>query len=425
MYTRILRFAPSPNGYLHLGHAYSALLNHDMARDLGGRLLLRIEDIDVSRCRPQYEAAIYQDLGWLGISWDTSVRRQSEQFDDYRAALAKLEAQGLIYPSFESRSEIAALVAARDRQGHWPRDPDGVPLYPGDARQLPAAERERRRRAGEPYALRLALDAAMARTGVLTWTETGSGPQGQTGVVEAAPQMWGDVVLARKEVPASYHLAVAVDDARQGVTDVVGRTRFPSGRPAFIGCCRRCSACRSRWTASQAGCATPTAASCRNRRKQTSLRELRAAGATAVDIRRIVRLVRENLRAECISFLPPSWHVQGLGMIRKNGTRFSERDHAPANNARRRGLPWRDEKRRGVRSKKPAGKPARRRRRRRAPPVRVSEASLAAYAHDIRTALTGILALGELLASSNLGERERRWAFSIKGSAEHLAALTS
>ena len=216
MYTRILRFAPSPNGYLHLGHAYSALLNHDMARDLGGRLLLRIEDIDVSRCRPQYEAAIYQDLGWLGISWDTSVRRQSEQFDDYRAALAKLEAQGLIYPSFESRSEIAALVAARDRQGRWPRDPDGVPLYPGDARQLPAAERERRRRAGEPYALRLALDAAIARAGVLTWTETGSGPQGQTGVVEAAPQMWGDVVLARKEVPASYHLAVAVDDALSG-----------------------------------------------------------------------------------------------------------------------------------------------------------------------------------------------------------------
>src|SRR5271169_1921110 len=111
MYTRILRVAPSPNGYLHLGHAYSALLNHDMARDLGGRLLLRIEDIDVSRCRPQYEAAIYQDLGWLGISWDTSVRRQSEQFDDYRAALAKLEAQGLIYPSFESRGEIDALVA--------------------------------------------------------------------------------------------------------------------------------------------------------------------------------------------------------------------------------------------------------------------------------------------------------------------------
>jgi len=291
MYTRILRFAPSPNGYLHLGHAYSALLNHDMARDLGGRLLLRIEDIDVSRCRPQYEAAIYQDLGWLGISWDTSVRRQSEQFDDYRAALAKLEAQGLIYPSFESRSEIAALVAARDRQGRWPRDPDGVPLYPGDARQLPAAERERRRRAGEPYALRLALDAAIARAGVLTWTETGSGPQGQTGVVEAAPQMWGDVVLARKEVPASYHLAAAVDDALQGVTDVV------RGQDLFW------ATGIHRLLQVLLGLPQPVyhhhklildvdGRKLSKSTQATSLRELRAAGATAADVRRMVGLVR-------------------------------------------------------------------------------------------------------------------------------------
>ena len=291
MYTRILRFAPSPNGYLHLGHAYSALLNHDMARDLGGRLLLRIEDIDVSRCRPEYEAAIYQDLAWLGISWDTSVRRQSEQFDDYRAALAKLEAQGLLYPSFESRSEIAALVAARERQGHWPRDPDGVPLYPGDARQLPAAERERRRRAGEPYALRLALGAAIARAGVLTWTETGSGPQGQTGIVEAAPQMWGDVVLARKEVPASYHLAVAIDDARQGVTDVV------RGQDLFL------ATGIHRLLQALLGLPQPVYhhhklildADGRKLSKSTqatSLRELRAAGATPADVRRMVGLGR-------------------------------------------------------------------------------------------------------------------------------------
>jgi glutamyl-Q tRNA(Asp) synthetase len=291
MYTRILRFAPSPNGYLHLGHAYSALLNHDMARDLGGRLLLRIEDIDVSRCRPEYEAAIYQDFGWLGISCDTNVRRQSEQFDDYRTALAKLEAQGLIYPSFESRSEIAALVAARDRQGHWPRDPDGVPLYPGDARQLPAAERERRRRAGEPYALRLALDAAIARAGVLTWTETGSGPQGQTGIVEAAPQMWGDVVLARKEVPASYHLAVAIDDARQCVTDVV------RGQDLFW------ATGIHRLLQALLGLPQPVYhhhklildADGRKLSKSTqatSLRELRAAGATPADVRRMVGLER-------------------------------------------------------------------------------------------------------------------------------------
>ena len=131
--------------------------------------------------RPEYEAAIYEDLAWLGISWQQPVRRQSEHFADYEAALAKLDAQGLLYPSFESRSEIAALVAERDRYGRWPRDPDGVPLYPGRARKLPAAERKRRVDAGEPYALRLAIDAAVAQAGVLTWTETGSGPHGQTG----------------------------------------------------------------------------------------------------------------------------------------------------------------------------------------------------------------------------------------------------
>jgi len=291
MYTRILRVAPSPNGYLHLGHAYSALLNYDMARELGGRLLLRIEDIDASRCRPEYEAAIYQDLGWLGISWDESVRRQSEQFDDHRAALVKLEAQDLIYPSFESRSEIAALVAARDRQGHWPRDPDGVPLYPGRARKLPAAERERRRRAGEPFALRLAMDAAVARAGVLTWSETGLGPQGQTGLVTAAPHMWGDVVLARKEVPASYHLAVTVDDALQDVTDVV------RGQDLFW------ATGIHRLLQVLLGLPEPVYhhhklildADGRKLSKSTqatSLRALRAAGATPADVRRMVGLGR-------------------------------------------------------------------------------------------------------------------------------------
>ena len=221
MYTRVFRFAPSPNGYLHLGHAFSALLNHDMARDVGGRLLLRIEDIDERRCRPDYEAAIYEDLAWLGISWQGPVRRQSEHFDDYAAALAKLGLYGLIFPSFESRSEIEALVAERERHGRWPRDPDGTPLYPGRARKISLAERERRRKAGEAYALRLAMDAAVTRGGVLQWTETGAGPQGQTGRITAAPQMWGDLVLARKDVPASYHLAVTVDDGLQGVSDVV------------------------------------------------------------------------------------------------------------------------------------------------------------------------------------------------------------
>ncbi len=217
----VFRFAPSPNGHLHLGHALSALLNADRAKAAGGRLLLRIEDIDTSRCRPEYEAAIIEDLAWLGLEWEQPVRRQSGHFGDYRAMLARLDAMGLIYPSFESRAEIAALVAARKRHGPWPRDPDGAPLYPGDAKSIPPAERARRMAAAEPFALRLDMAAAVARTGQLAWTETGAGPDGETGSVAANPSAWGDVVLARKDAPASYHLAVTVDDAAQGVTDVV------------------------------------------------------------------------------------------------------------------------------------------------------------------------------------------------------------
>jgi glutamyl-Q tRNA(Asp) synthetase len=221
MSTLIFRFAPSPNGYLHLGHALSALVNFDMARAAGGRLLLRIEDIDTTRCRSEYETAIYEDLAWLGIAWERPVRRQSEHFDDYRAALKQLDAMGLLYPSFESRGEIARMVARRERIAPWPRDPDGAPLYPGDAHALSPSERRRRMAAGEPYALRLDMATAIARVGDLTWSETGAGPGGETGQVDAEPQQWGDVVLARKDMPTSYHLAVAVDDAGQGVTDVV------------------------------------------------------------------------------------------------------------------------------------------------------------------------------------------------------------
>jgi len=289
MYTRIFRFAPSPNGYLHLGHAYSALLNADMAREAGGRLLLRIEDIDPQRCRPEYEAAIYEDLRWLGISWHEPARRQSENFPDYQAAIAKLEADGLIYPSFESRGEINALVAERERQGHWPRDPDGAPLYPGDARKMPLAERERRRGVGEPFALRIAMDAALARAGPLTWLETGSGPQGQSGRIIAAPQMWGDVVLARKELPTSYHLAVGVDDALQGMTDVVRgqdlfwatgihrllQTLLDLPEPVYH---------HHRLILDADGRKLSKAT------QATGLRELRAGGASAADIRRMVGL---------------------------------------------------------------------------------------------------------------------------------------
>jgi glutamyl-Q tRNA(Asp) synthetase len=217
----VFRFAPSPNGYLHLGHALSALLNADMARAAGGILLLRIEDIDASRCRPEYEAAIYNDLAWLGIRWREPVLRQSENYGKYRSALARLETMGLIYPSFESRAEITRLVAERDARGRWPRDPDGAPLYPGSAKNLPAAERQRRIDSGEPYALRLDMPAALVRAKNLTWSETGAGPAGESGTITTGPAIWGDVILARKETPTSYHLSVVVDDAAQQVTDVI------------------------------------------------------------------------------------------------------------------------------------------------------------------------------------------------------------
>ncbi len=209
----VFRFAPSPNGQLHLGHAYSALLNFDLARASGGRFLLRIEDIDASRCRPEFEAAIYEDLAWLGITWETPVRRQSEHLAAYGAALEKLTALGLVYPSFESRAEIARLVAEREASGPWPRDPDGAPLYPGTAKSLSPGERARLTEQGRPYALRLDMDAACRLASGLTWSEQGR--------IAARPEAWGDVILARKETPTSYHLSVVVDDALQGVSEVV------------------------------------------------------------------------------------------------------------------------------------------------------------------------------------------------------------
>jgi glutamyl-Q tRNA(Asp) synthetase len=217
----VFRFAPSPNGYLHLGHAYSALLNFDLAQACGGRFLLRIEDIDPTRCRPEFEQAIYEDLAWLGLVWEAPVRRQSAHLDEYRAALARLTARGLVYPSFESRAEIARLVAEREAEGRWPRDPDGAPLYPGTAKQLEAGERAGRVARGLPHALRLDMAAAIAEVGALTWVEQGEGPAGETGVIGARPDLWGDVILGRKETPTSYHLSVVVDDALQGVTEVV------------------------------------------------------------------------------------------------------------------------------------------------------------------------------------------------------------
>jgi glutamyl-Q tRNA(Asp) synthetase len=217
----VFRFAPSPNGPLHLGHALSALLNFDMAHASGGRFIIRMEDIDTTRCRPEYEAAIYEDLAWLGLQWEKPVRRQSEHFPEYRKELAKLDSMRLTFPSFESRAEIANMVADRDIRERWPRDPDGVPLYPGAARQMSEAERQARIARGDAYGIRLDMDKAMEWTGPLHWTETGAGPSGETGEIAADPAAWGDVIVARKETPTSYHLAVVIDDALQGVTHVV------------------------------------------------------------------------------------------------------------------------------------------------------------------------------------------------------------
>jgi len=217
------RFAPSPNGDLHLGHAYSVLLNQKLARSRGGRLLLRIEDIDTARCTPEFEAGIYRDLDWLGIAWERPVRRQSEHFSEYGAALDRLIAEEVVYPAFMSRGEIQAHIADRIAAGiDWPRDPDGVPLYPGLDKTLSLAERERRIADGAPFAWRLDVEAALSRgSGPLSWTEYDDETLSSADSVEARPQDWGDVIVARRDVPTSYHLAVSVDDALQGVTTVV------------------------------------------------------------------------------------------------------------------------------------------------------------------------------------------------------------
>ncbi len=218
----VFRFAPSPNGPLHLGHAFSAMLDHALARRLGGRFLVRMEDIDTTRCRREFEAAILEDLAWLGLDRDGEIRRQSEHFAAYGQALDRLKALDLVYPSFLGRAEIRARVAALEATGRpWPRDPDGAPHYPGDERDLDAAARAARL-AREPHVVwRLDTARALARVGPLHWRETGAGPAGETGRVAADPSAWGDPVLARWEVPTSYHLSVVVDDALQGVTHVV------------------------------------------------------------------------------------------------------------------------------------------------------------------------------------------------------------
>lgn len=207
----VTRFAPSPTGHLHLGHAYSALLAAGTAKQSGGRFLLRIEDIDQGRCRPEFVDAIFEDLAWLGLQWEEPVRTQSAHFDDYARYLSRLTERNLVYPCFCTRKEILAEV---ERAGAAPHGPEGT-VYPGICRNLSAGEREARIDSGQPHALRLNMERALAMISQLEWTDIDAGPQ------TAEPEPFGDIVLARKDTPSSYHLAVSVDDHIQCISLVV------------------------------------------------------------------------------------------------------------------------------------------------------------------------------------------------------------
>jgi glutamyl-Q tRNA(Asp) synthetase len=208
----VTRFAPSPTGFLHLGHAHSALLGFRRARETGGRFLLRIEDIDRTRCKPEFEAAILEDLHWLGLAWEEPVRRQSDHFADYAAALDRLESMGLLYPCFCSRKDIAAAASA-------PHEGETV-IYPGTCRSLDPVLAAQRRSAGVPYALRLDVAKAVRQAGPLSFFD--SEPDGSSWrETRAEPERFGDVVLGRREIPASYHLCATLDDHLQGITLVI------------------------------------------------------------------------------------------------------------------------------------------------------------------------------------------------------------
>jgi glutamyl-Q tRNA(Asp) synthetase len=271
----VTRFAPSPTGLLHLGHAYSALFAWRLARESGGNFLLRIEDIDRGRCREEFIAAIFEDLAWLGLDWDGEVRRQSAHFDDYRTALARLDAMGVLYPCFCTRADLAAAASA-------PHGNESA-IYPGTCRALPAEERRRRIEAGAAYALRLDVAKALARTGPLEWSDD------EAGGVVANPLTLGDVVLARKDTPASYHLAVTIDDAIQGVTlvtranDLFAATHIHRLLEALL------DLPVPRWR--HHGLLTDAAGKrFAKRDRAVTLRSLREAGRTAEEVRKMAAL---------------------------------------------------------------------------------------------------------------------------------------
>lgn len=270
----VTRFAPSPTGLLHLGHAHAALAAWRPARAAGGRFLLRIEDIDPTRCRPDFCKAILEDLAWLGLDWDGPVRVQSEHLPDYRAVLDALDRRGLLYPCFCTRADIAREIAS---SATAPHGPDG-PLYPGTCRRLSPAERACRITAGEPHALRLDMARALAMVPELSFEEAGEGR------IVCDPAQFGDAVLARKDAPASYHLCVTHDDAMQGVTLV---TRGVDLRPATH--LHRLLQALMGWPApAYAHHALLTDAAGRRlakRDRAVTLRQLRAAGRTPAELR--------------------------------------------------------------------------------------------------------------------------------------------
>ena len=283
--TAVTRFAPSPNGHLHVGHALSAIIAHDAARKNGGRFLLRIEDIDLERRRPEFVNAIYEDLAWLGLAWELPVLVQSEHFAEYLKAADKLIAMGLLYPCFASRGEIAAAADPAKT------DPDGAPLYPGLWKGASADAISARMAAGEAPALRLDMDGALKalarKRGDVPLTFTEVGQDGTRRTIVAEPQRWGDAVIVRKEVPASYHLSVVVDDARQGVTHVTrGEDLFAAtdlqrllqellDLPEPVYSHHRVI----RWADGR---------KLSKSHRDMGLRVLRAEGATAADIRRVI-----------------------------------------------------------------------------------------------------------------------------------------
>ena len=279
----VTRFAPSPTGYLHLGHAFAAITACDAAQ--GGRFLVRIEDLDQSRSRESFVRAIFEDLHWLGLSWEEPVLQQSERNDVYRLALEQLERIGLIYPCFCTRAEVAAEIA---RSADAPHGPDG-PIYPGTCRNLSARERMSREKSGAAFALRLDSAKASARVGEVCFDEATGYPYTAYQRISVSPLLFGDIVLARKDAPASYHLAVVVDDALQGVTLVTrGRDLLPSTHVQRV-------------LQSLLGLPAPEYAHHRlvlgangqkmsKRDSSKSLREYRSKGATVCEIRAMLNL---------------------------------------------------------------------------------------------------------------------------------------